>query len=67
MARLDIRANDYEWGFSFQTGGHSLVFESGLLDELPKRADPAPSTKVKPIPKKVARKTRRPSTGPNEL
>jgi hypothetical protein len=64
MARFDFSNNDYEWGFSFQMGGHSLFFESTILHESSERVESAPLTGAKPVQKKVTRKIRRPSYAP---
>jgi hypothetical protein len=67
MARLDSNNNDYEWGFTFQIGGHSRLFDSTLLHESFKQVDSNQLTRAKPVPKKVTRKIRRASAGQNGL
>lgn len=67
MARSDFRNNDYEWGFSFQMGEPSLLFEPDLVSAPAARAESAPFDKAKPVPKKVTRKIKRFPARPNGL
>jgi hypothetical protein len=67
MARFDFRNNDYEWGFTFQMGGHSLFFESTPSPASPARTESAWLDKAKPVPKKLTRKIRKFPVRPNVL
>jgi hypothetical protein len=59
MARFDSNNNDYERGFIFQSGGHSLFLDTVFMLESSGQADAARLLRAKPIPKKGGAKNQK--------
>jgi hypothetical protein len=60
MARFDFSGNGHAWASAFQSGGHSLLFESIPPRDSSRPEDAARVGRAKSVPKKVTRKIRRP-------